>query len=66
MEKNIKISEEEYYRRLLEWVDGKRQTNALIRYYFHIEPYDLELETWARRVIELHWVRTEEAKNNQA
>jgi hypothetical protein len=58
---DVRITQEEYYRRLIEWVDNKRKTNALLRYYLHIDPYALDLRTWAMRVIELQWVREEEA-----
>jgi hypothetical protein len=33
----------------------------MLRYYLKIEPYDLDLRTWAMRIVELEWIRKEEA-----
>ena len=41
-----------------EWL---RIANAMIRYYFHLDPDILSDEEWAMRYNELIWVRKKEA-----
>jgi hypothetical protein len=47
------------------FTDTIRQTNIGLRYYLNINPYELSLEEWAMRVIELRWIREKEAQKQQ-
>ena len=35
---------------------------ALVRYHYKVDPYELEVEEFARLFNELTWIRKEEAK----
>ena len=63
--KQRKLSEEKYMRLLFEWIEEFRKINISLQYYLHINPYELELNEWARKVKELEWIRQEEAKANK-
>ena len=50
---------------MFEWTDWIRQTNFSLRYYANIDPYELPINEWAMRVIELLWIRQEETKESE-
>lgn len=52
-------------RLLFEWVEEFRKINISIQYYLHLNPYELELNEWARKVKELEWIRQQEAQTKE-
>lgn len=57
-----KVDESEWCKRLFEWVSNIRKSNIGISYFTSINPYSLEVNEWARRVKELEWLRKEQSK----
>jgi hypothetical protein len=49
---------------MFNWTTWLRQTNMGLRYYLQIDPYDLEVGEWGRRVVELTWFKQQQSKSN--
>lgn len=58
------MTQEDYYKALDAWISDIRKIHGMLRYYLHIEPYDLELWEWAHRYVELEWIRIKESKTS--
>lgn len=50
---------------MFEWTDWLRQTNFSLIYYAKIDPYQLSIDEWARKVKELQWIRDQETKSKE-
>jgi len=47
---------------MFKWTTWLRQVNIGLSYHLKINPYNLTIDEWARRVRELDWIREQEAK----
>lgn len=58
------MTQAQWYEQLFQWINWYRQTNIGLAYYLKIDPYELEANEWARRVIDLKWFREQQTKSN--